>query len=482
MRLVPGFTPAPVVKAMINIGALMDVPTGIWQTGIHGEQILNGGLGSLTGIVGIGNNFKSTIMHYMMLSALSRIYIQFPTYGTTYDTEINVHESRLQELTNRFEIFKDKDIFSTQIWVNTDTTVYSANKWFEVLKEDMANKKKDAKEITVSSPFVDRDGKLMPMLVPTFGEIDSFTEFKSDSENKMLEENELGESGANTFHMRSGLIKSRFLMEVPPLISGAYHYLGLTAQLGKDIPMQSSGPMPAQPVKKLQFLKNGDKIKGTTDKFSFATNNCWHAYNAAPLINQSTKVAEYPVQGVDPMSGDTDLMVVDLRQLRSKSGPTGYVLEIIVSQSEGVLPSLTEFHFIKSHDRWGIEGTLQHYALDLYPECKLQRTTVRTKIDNDKKLRRALNITAEMLQMKYFHRNCDDVMCSPKELYTDLKAKGFDWDMLLEKTRGWWTINNEKSTELFLSTRDLLNMRAGKYFPYWLEEDKKTIKKQYLTQ
>lgn len=282
--------------------------------------------------------------------------------------------------------------------------------------------------------------------------------------------------------MRSGLIKSRFLMEVPPLISGAYHYLGLTAQLGKDIPMQSSGPMPAQPVKKLQFLKNGDKIKGTTDKFSFATNNCWHAYNAAPLINQSTKVAEYPVQGVDPMSGDTDLMVVDLRQLRSKSGPTGYVLEIIVSQSEGVLPSLTEFHFIKSHDRWGIEGTLQHYALDLYPECKLQRTTVRTKIDNDKKLRRALNITAEMLQMKYFHRNCDDVMCSPKELYTDLKAKGFDWDMLLEKTRGWWTINNEKSTELFLSTRDLLNMRAGKYFPYWLEEDKKTIKKQYLTQ
>ena len=465
---------------MLNIGAGLDIPTGIWQKGMYGEYILNGGLGAVTGVVGIGNNFKSTFMHFMQLSALSRIYTQRPSAGSTYDTEINVHESHIDQLAKRFDAFKDLDIFKNRIWVNTDSTIYSANKWFEVLKDFLKNKRKEEKANTVNSPFIDRDGKFMPMLIPTFGEVDSLTEFKSDSEDKMLNENELGESGANTFHMRAGLIKARFLMEVPDLVGPAYHYIAMTGQLGKDIPMASAGPMPAQPIKKLQWLKNGDKIKGVTDKFSFATNNCWHAYNATPLINQGTKAAEYPIQGADPLSGDTDLMVVSLRQLRSKSGPTGYVLEIIVSQAEGVLPELTEFHYIKGFDRFGISGTLQHYALDLYPDAKLQRTTVRSKIDEDPLLRRALNITSEMLQMKVFHRNCDDVMCTPKELYDDLKAKGYDWDILL-KTRGWWTINNDKHPIPFLSTRDLLNMRAGTYHPYWLAEDKKTIKKEFVT-
>lgn len=477
MKLVPGFTPAPVVKAMINIGALYDIPTGFWVTGKYGESLLNGGLGAITGIVGIGNNFKSTIMHYMIMSAMDKILSQRFTTGSTYDTEINVHEDHIQKLAERFPSFAGKDIFAEQYWVNTDSTQYRANKWFEVLKEYLGNKVK-AKELVVDSPFISRNNEQMKMIIPSFGEIDSFTEFQSDSEAKMLEDNELGESGANTFHMRSGLIKARFLMEIPALAGSAYHYLAMTGQLGKDIPMQQAGPLPPQTVKKLQFLKNGDKIKGVTDKFTFATNNCWHAYNASPLINQGTKAVEYPIAGVDPMSGDTDLTLVSMRQLRSKSGPTGYVVDTVVSQSEGVLPSLTEFHFIKTQNRFGLNGNMQHYALDLYPDCKLQRTTVRSKIDSDPKLRRALNITAEMLQMKYYHRSCDNVMCTPAELYEDLKKKGYDWDMLLS-TRGWWTIENDNHLIPFLSTKDLLNMRAGTYHPYWLEDDKKTIKKKF---
>ena len=54
--------------------------------------------------------------------------------------------------------------------------------------------------------------------------------------------------------------------------------------------------------------------------------------------------------------------------------------------------------------------------------------------------------------------------------------------MLLEKTRGWWTLEDlpeEAKTEEhhlhFLSTMDLLKMRVGEYHPYWLAEDKVTI-------
>ena len=35
--------------------------------------------GPITAIVGTGNNFKSTIMHYMMLSAANRVFEATPT-------------------------------------------------------------------------------------------------------------------------------------------------------------------------------------------------------------------------------------------------------------------------------------------------------------------------------------------------------------------------------------------------------------------
>jgi hypothetical protein len=481
MLLKQGFEQSPNVKILINIGALLDIPTGTYITGLHGESILNGGLGQMTGVVGIGNNFKSTVMHYMMLSAMNRISFTTPTSASTYDTEINIHESHLRALTKRFENFKSNDVTNDGTWTFTDKTVYYANEWYTVLKEFLKSKKSNYKQISVTTPFPDRDGKtLLSIATPTFSEIDSFSEFETADIAKMQSENELGDSGANTMHMRQGLAKTRFLMELPAITASVYHFVLMTAHVGKDIAM-ASGPIPTAPVKKLQNLKNGDKIKGVTDKFFFLMSNCWHAYNAAPLINQGTKGPEYPRNPDDNNTNDTDLNVVSLRQLRSKSGPSGNVIELLVSQSEGVLPELSEFHFLKSAERFGISGTLQHYALDLLPEVKLSRTTVRSKIDTMPELRRALNITAELCQMTLLWRSSDrDILCTPKELYDDLIKLGYDWDMILKNTRGWWTVDNDKYSQHFLSTKDLLLCRAGLYHPYWLEADKKTIKKQYL--
>ena len=83
------------IKVMINIGACLDIITGRYIIGSHGEHILNGGLANLTGIAGRGNSFKSTIMHYMMLSAQGRMYSSF---CGTYDTEMNIQEWHLKEM------------------------------------------------------------------------------------------------------------------------------------------------------------------------------------------------------------------------------------------------------------------------------------------------------------------------------------------------------------------------------------------------
>lgn len=322
----------------------------------------------------------------------------------------------------------------------------------------------------METPFLTRDKvSLLKIPVPTFGAIDSFSEFETADVAKIQNENELGDSGGNTVHMRQGLAKTRFLMDIPTLAGGSYHYMLFTAHIGKDIAM-ASGPMPAPPVKKLQHLKHGDKLKGVTDKFTFLMSNCWHAYNAAPLINQSTKGPEYPRNPDDNNPGDMDLNIVSMRQLRGKSGPSGTVIEVIVSQSEGVLAELTEFHYIKSNDRFGISGTMQHYVLDLYPDCKLSRTTIRSKIDSDPLLRRALNITAELCQMRNLWHHLDDgILCTAKEMYESLKEQGYDWNSLLN-TRGYWCLNNDNHPVPFLSTMDLCRMVKKEYRPYWLKK------------
>lgn len=481
MDLKQPFNAAPNVKVMINLGAGLDIPTGTYVQGSRGEWILNGGLAILTGIVGIGNLFKSTFMHFMFLTGMSRVY--YESTGATFDTEVNIQEWHLKTMIARsLELFGE-DVIDSGRWIITDKTMYSGNEWYKEQRDFLSNKVKNSNKFMITTPFLDRESKPFKMIAPTFSEIDSFTEFETDDVTEMQDKNELGESGGNTLHMRQGLAKLRFLMEAPRINTASSNYLLMTAHIGKETTMQNAGPGGSVPIVKLKHLKNGDKIKGVTDKFTFITHNCWQCFNATPLINQGTKASEYPKDSEDNTNLDTDLNTVHIRNLRSKSGISGMAQVLVVSQTEGVLPSLTEFHYIKEQGKYGLDGSNVSYWLDIYPDVKLSRTTVRSKIDNDPFLRRALNITSEMCQMNELYRTLEEgLLCTPKELYEDIKKLGYDWNILLN-TRGWWTsIENEQSNKQipnFLSTMDLLKMRQGKYHPFWLEEDKKTIKKEY---
>ncbi len=460
------FTPASNVRILFPIGCLFDIPTGSYVKGFHGENILIGGLGMLTGVVGRPNRFKSMLMHFMTLSAADRVASTTETSIGTYDTEINMSEQRLNKFAQAFRSFKDKDIFEDGTWIVTDKTICQGDKWFEQLKSYTDNKVKNRDSITVSTPFISRD-KVNPITIitPTFGQCDSFSAFSTSDVEKMQDENELGSSGGNTIHMRQGLAKTRFMMEIPTIAGTANHYFLLTAHVGQETSM-ASGPYAPIPVKKLQHLKVGEKIKGVTDQFLYLMSNCWHAVSATLLIHKDTKTPEYPRNKEDSNSGDTDLNLVQVVQLRSKSGQTGVCLEIVVSQTDGVLPGLTEFHYLKSNDRYGISGTLQNYNLDLLPDVKLSRTSVRGKIDNDPKLQRALNITAELLQLQQYHRPLADRLCTPKELYDGLNKLGYDWDILLN-TRGWWTVEDDKHPIPRMSTLDFCDCLHGTYHPYW---------------
>lgn len=471
--------PAPPVKPLINIGCLMDVPTGNFELGLNGEAILNGGLGSFTGIVGAGDLGKSTIAHYRNIVACYRIS---PVSAITiYDTELNMNQYRLLKFIDTLTEEDGQSWAESGKWLITDPSMYSGDEWFDDFKEFMENKRKN-KDFIVTTPFKDHKGedgkyKAMKMAIPTFALIDSLSNFQTKDTTKMRDTNSLGDSGANMIAMTQNRQRDRVINETHHLSASSSTYTTMIGHIGEKIQMDPYAPN----FRALATLKQNIKIKGVPPNFTFFTMSCWMLVGSSSLQN-SDKTVLYPKDSNDKTPDDKDLNLVTLLQLRSKTGPSNITIGVILSKKEGILSTLSEFHFLKTSGRFGLPGNDQRYACALLPEESLQRTTVRGKIDSNPKLRRAINICSELLQMRVFWSGTlsPDLLCTPEELYEDIKNLGYDWDMILSHTRGWWTIEGEHQDSLFLSSMDLLRMRKGLYHPYWLEDDKKTIKKNYL--
>lgn len=454
--------PTSPIKPMINIGALLDIPTGEYVTGINGESLLNGGLGYLTGFTGIGNNFKSTNMHHQACTAMARMGSN--SVMQSYDTEVNIHETRLKKLAGNVPEFHGEDIIGNGRWVVTDPTVMMGDVWYDKWRDYVNAKRKNADKLSVETPFLDRDGSPMKIIQPTFTEVDSFSKFMTNDVVKMSEENALGESGANTIFMRQGLHKNRVMMEVPSLTAAASDYMLMSAHVGDEFNMDLRNP----PPKKLQYMPPNIKLKGVTSQFTYHMSNLWICRNASPLRNDGTKAPEFPMDQDDDMKGDTDLSSVVLQQLRSKSGPTGLLLTLVVSQRDGVLPALSEFYHIKTNGRFGLVGNDRNYTLAFCPDIALSRTVVRGKLATLPRLQRAANILSEMRQIYDLWKGLPkDLICTAEELYSDLIKLGYKWDELLE-TRPWWSVKGVTDVP-YLSTMDLLRMRRGDYIPFWMK-------------
>lgn len=467
-------------KVLLNVGALMDIPTGAIVTGAKGESIINGGCGNIMAVVGQGNTFKSTILNYIMLSAANKVAATTDTAAMTYDSEVNVSLDRLNDMANRFEYLDTDPVFGgvdneEPQWYITDKSENPADEWVADLKESIKEKENNKSDEIEFKPFKDPITKgTLKMKTPTFVSIDSLSEFESSKTIDLMEKVTVDDASSNMLFMQQGLFKTKFLAELPRLSSASNTHFFLTAHVGEKKDMRTGPAAYGAPTKDLQHMKADEKLKGVSSKFSFLTSSLWQAVGVSILKNPSTKLPEYPKDKDESL--ETDLQIVTIKQLRCKTGSSGYALQIVLSQVEGVLPELTEFHHIKSNNRFGLEGSVQNYALVLYPECKLGRTTVRTKIDTDPKLRRALNITSELLQLHKFHPRLkeQDLLCTPEELYKDIKDLGYDWDDILSNTRGWYTIDNYKEDlPKFLSTVDLLKMRKGLYTPYWYKKKDK---------
>lgn len=462
---IDAFTPAPEVRPMFNVGSLFDIQTGRYLVGEFGESVLCGGTPLLTGVCGRGNTYKSTVADFFKTTILDR-YIS--TSLLEYDTEQSKSPHRYTELQRHMRNIAGRDLVDEGRLRITDATMYSGNKWFDTIKEVAKAREKAKAQLMRTTPFFDRKGEQIRTMVPGLAGVDSLSQLRTDVVNELTDKGTAGGSERNVEAMRDASSKTQILNEMPELSASAGLYFIMTAHVGDKIQMDPYAPNP----KKLGFLGAGASLKNVPEKFTFLTNNLWHTVSATPLLNQTTKAPEFPRNKEDDMRGDTDLMEVKIVNLRGKSGPSGVPFTVICSQSEGLLAGLSEFNYIRQFDRFGLGGNVQNYFLDLCPDISLSRTTIRGKIDGSWRLRRALEITSELCQIiNYSHHVDRSLLCTPAELFADIKARGYDWDELLGGTRGYWIFKEDEEAEplKFVSTLDLLKMRKGLYVPYWMK-------------
>lgn len=457
------FKRAPQMRPFLNVGFPFDIATGTFYKGLHNEYVLNGGLSHFTGVAGVPNLYKSTLTHFFHLTVLDRYPV---IYGMVYDTEPpSVTYDRFRQLAKTMGNLAGDDLEKRLLL--TDTTVVVGNEWFAKIKKAMKAKMDWKKDKYVLVPFADRAGNLISMLEPNSIEVDSLSMMTLDVVDKILDENDIGESGANIEAMKGQAAKSQMIMQLPYLTTSSNTYFMATAHVGKTYQLD-----PRQPVQKqLSFLKQDLKLKNVPEKFTFLTNNLYFAATGSPLMNRATKTPEFPRNSEDATTGDTDLMLITFVVLRAKNGPSGLPIELVFSQSEGYNPDLTALNFLRNNDKFGIGGNDRNYYLELYPDCSLSRTTVRGKLAKDARLRRAMKFTAEIAFMRAYWHRWRELLADPKDIYESLVAKGYDWDKILD-TQGYYNfLSSPKDRCWDISTLDLLRIHAGEFEAEWCKKD-----------
>lgn len=472
--------PAPEFRPSFNIGACMDLPTAEFYTGKHGEYIMSGGFGNMVAFSGPGNSNKTGLADFGHAQMLDRLLMTAPSQYSKYDTEEQAAPARFVNLCKHNKLYLHQvDLLDTGMYLLTNRSTEPGEEYYDTWKKGLESKVKDKLPLQ-RTPFVTRSGEFFHMLPPTQNSIDSITDFTTSSSDDLLVKHDLNDSKTNRVFMVQGRDKSVMLLEMPVYTSRYNDYMTITTHVGKKGVDMSSGPA-KPPSKSNTHMKADERIKGLTEKVYYMFSAYWMTHVSRTYWQDGTKVARYPKSPETIVENDIDLQTTDILLIRGKGGAgSGTRLTIVSSQKEGIIPYLTELDFVRDNDSYGILGNATTWSLELMPEIKMTRNSCRSKFDESLKLQRAMNITSEICQARrYFKAVYPWIPDSMTAVVEGLKANGYDIDFLLENTRGWWTLNEEKHPLKYLCFLDVVRMSLGTYHPYWLEDDKKTIKKEY---
>ena len=485
-----GLKSIPYIKAAVNVGLGMDVPTGVPVLGKHDAYYHNGGHTGCIFFIGRGNSYKSALIDYMNTQACFRVSPRKGHISSVekMDTENN---SSITTLEQRLALITDEDWFDPDNprYTVTDATIYAGEKWFEIFKKFGDMKVKLGASGKYETPFFDRKGKIIKVIIPTFSSIDSLSRWEPDVITDVRDDSEIGDSKQNTLAGRANLFRANLVAELTTLLPATGTYMCMSGHI-KD-KQNFSGDRTVN-TRDTPFMKANEKLSNIPSNVHYLATAMYQVLSTNVLASENDrKLMMYPLKGYEDDNNVEDLNILNIVMVRSKTGGSGWTINVIVSQKYGVLEHITAFHNLRLNKSSALIGDITPGGTKwtsgslFYPDVKLTRTTVRSILDTNPRLQRAMNLGYDMMQMKQFWKDKLDRIdprlwqLTPEDVYTKIIEQGYDWETILD-TRYWWTLADDLEMDnLYLSNTDILRMALGLYTPYWLEADKKTIKKKY---
>lgn len=444
-----GFRDSP-FRPYLNTGTLYDVHTGLFVPGTHGGMVLNGGLTSTNGFVGRPKMFKSTDMFSLMMRAMA-IYVR--SVAAINDTEFAQKKERVVRLAPNAN-YEDLE---SRIRITTPADI-TAEDFFEMVKKMADDKLKHRDDYTVDSPILDpKTLQPIKMFIPTFVAFDSWSKMMSSFMDTTLNTKQVGSSDTNMIYMKDGNIKKMIMMQLPALAARAGIYFCLSAHVGNKFELNPYASTP----KDMQHMKSTDKLKEVGADFNFVISNSSEMRKVSLLQNIDKDDALYPHIG----SSDTELNEVVSVLLSCKNSASGTQLTTIISQVEGILSDLGNYHYLRSNDYFGLLGNKTTHKPAM-TDITVGRTKIREQLDNPE-VCRALQILSELC---YIQNNWStvgapiDFMMSPEILAEKLLASDSATVKDILQSRGHWTYDTANK-QPYLSTYDVLAIAQGKYKP-----------------
>lgn len=435
----------------INTGTMFDLYTGRFVQGINDTWILDGGLSQCVGISGRGQTYKSGLAGSLMARAM----VVHPTAeAIVYESEGTVAgPERYDDFTSALGVTVSPRILFQ------NSTISNLSDFYDEFYKITADKEKHKKDYIVESPFINNlTGKPYKVWIPTFLLIDSFSRARSSKGDKQFEDNSIDESAMNTFWLTEGNVKSKIMNDLPGRAAKCGVYAILTAHVGDK---QELNPMVHTP-KQLQFMKNSDKMKNVGSNFEFLTTTLIQTLKSE-VLQTDKKTCEYPAS----FSTDVEVNQVTTMMVRCKNNASGIQFPFIVSQYQGILDAVTNFHFLRKNKYWGLDirGNNQEFATTVDPDQYFKRTNLREVATNDYKVRRGLEIIAQLCFVQTLWSTWKlppYINMNPIELGERLNSNKEYAQRVLESTGVWSTAVQERERMTLLDILKFVDEQCPK--------------------
>lgn len=485
-------TQGEAIRPRFNIWTIFDHALGEYVKGDDGLWYLNGGFGHIMGFAGRGNTFKSFLLDYCIMTILLRYRAE---WASKYDTEVSAQLSRMQTVVrcvctangwdfdyaeHAVEVMMEKGCFNMQ----SSELVPGEQWWADYIRDEVEDRYKQymARKNLRETPFPDpirKENK--KMLNPWAYGCDSLSEWKTSKMEDARDDSNVGDSEQNALAAQDAKQKSDMMGRWPNALARGHFYMGFVVHITDNMQMGR-----IEPGKKLDEFKGNIKFANVPGRaVTFLTNSLLVATHSGDCkqpssFNSKTGVEEpmFPSAALKGKSSSVnDLKIIRYTQFRAKSGPTGVKMDMIYSQELGFMPHLSLWYYLKETltGDFGFNRSGHFYELQILPGVKFGRTTIFDMALENRRLQRALEITAGLAYMQNnWFRLEPEYHITPQELYDKVKEAGFDWDEILDNTVEYWQFKDQetKTSKRCVTVKTLLDMALKGLKPKFL-----TVKK-----